>query len=193
MSTITTKKFRVSYPAVFKPQVNKLSGKEEYGVTALFEKGEDLSDLIKMCEAAMIKKWGRDKAAWPKNIRSPFRDQSDRAKTVEGKQVMPEGHVAGAIFISLKSKTRPGVVDENVQPILDETAFYSGCYARASVQAYAYEQAGNRGVSFGLRNIQKVADGEPLGGRTRPEDDFAPVEGASPAVGTVKNANELFG
>lgn len=189
MSTITTPKFRVSYPHVFKAQVNKLSGKEEYGVTALFEKGEDLSVLMKAAEDAMIKKWGKDKAQWPKNLKNPFRDQADRAKNVDGKQVMPEGYVEGAIFLNLKSKTRPGVVDQNVQAIIDETQFYSGCYARASVTAYAYDQAGNRGVAFGLRNIQKMADGETLGGSTRPEDDFAPVEGAK---GAVKSASELF-
>ena len=108
-------------------------------------------------------------------MKSPFRLQEERAKEVDGKRVLPAGHEEGAIFMNLRSTQRPGVVDQNVQDILDESQFYAGCIARASINAYAYDQKGNRGVAFGLANIQKVRDGEPLGNRTKPEQDFAPV------------------
>jgi len=175
MANIVTPKFRVSYPKVFKAEINKLSGKSEYGVVALFDKGADLSALREAIKAAIVEKWGPDASKHPKNLRNPLRDQADKAK--DG--IMPDGHVEGAYFLNLKSTQKPGVVDENVQPILDESQFYAGCYARASVSVYAYDQAGNRGVGIGLTNIQKVADGDPFSGRPKPEDSFKPVAGSA--------------
>lgn len=185
MASILTPKFRVSYPKVFKPEVNKLSGKTEYSVVALFDKDADLKVLKEAAKKAIEEKWGKDPAKHPKNLKSPFRDQAEKAKDVEGKRVLPAGHTEGAIFMNLKTTKRPGVVDEHVQSIIDESMFYAGCYARASVSCYAYDQAGNRGVSFGLTNIQKVADGEPFSGRPTAEAEFAPVSTA--------NTNDLFG
>lgn len=176
-----TPKFRVSFPTVFKPRLNKLNNQEEYGLVALFEKGEDLSGLKAAVIEACEKKWGPDKKKWPKNLRNPLRDQADKAKDIDGKQVLPPGHEEGAFFLNLKSKQRPQVVDQNVQDIIDQSDFYPGCYARASVQAYAYDHAGNRGVAFGLNNIQKVADGEPFGGKTNATDDFSAIAGAKGA------------
>jgi len=63
-------------------------------------------------------------------------------------------------------------VDKNVQPILDSTEVYSGCYGRASITFYPFNTNGNRGIACGLQNLQKLADGESLGGRSRAEDDF---------------------
>jgi len=191
MSKCLTPMFRVSYPNVFKPKRNDLSGKDEYSLVALFPKGADLSSLKKAAEEAGIKKWGENKAKWPKNLRSPFRDQGDRAKEDEatGKEFLPAGYEKGAVYMNLKSNERPGVVDSKVQDIIDESDFYAGCWARASVNAYAYEQKGNAGISFGLGNIQKVKEGDPLGGRTRATDDFAPIE----EVEAGSTASDLFG
>lgn len=194
MTTETNAKtpvFRVSYPHVFKPQLNDLNGQLEYSVVALFPKGADLTALKAAAHAAVVKKWGADKGKWPQNLKSPFRDQNERAKDVDGKQVLPAGYEAGAVFLTLKSKQKPGVVDQQVNDIVDETEFYAGCYAKASVNAYAYDQKGNRGVAFGLGNLQKVKDGESLGGRTRPEDDFSAVEGEA-AAGGDGSASSLF-
>ena len=178
MSNVMTPNFRASYPKLFKAEVNKLSGKQEYSVVALFKKGEDLSALKKAAEACIIEKLGADKSKWPKNLRSPFRDQADKMKDGE----MPEGHEEGAIFMNLKTQQKPGVVDQNVQPMLDESELYAGCVCRATVRPYYYDQAGNRGVAFGLQNVQKVADGEPLGGsRASATAEFAPVEGVEEA------------
>lgn len=175
MSTVTPE-FRVSYPSVFAARFNALSKKEEYSVVALFPKGADLSKLKKAAQEALIEKFGADSTKWPKNLRTPFRDQSERAKEVDGKMVMPNGYEEGAIFINIKGKQKPAVVDQKLQPIIDESEFYAGCYALASVSVYAYDFAGNTGVAFGLGNIQKSKDGEPLGGRTTPEMDFAPID-----------------
>jgi hypothetical protein len=191
MANINTPVFRVSYPNVFKARRNDLNGKDEFSVVALFEKGADLTALKKAAQEAIIAKWGPDQAKWPKNLRSPFRDQAERAKDVDGKRILPAGHVEGAIFLNLKSSQRPGVVDQNVQDIIDESQFYAGCFARASVNAYAYDQKGNRGVSFGLGNIQKVRDGEPLGNRAKPEQDFAPIAVDNTAASTG-SATDIF-
>jgi hypothetical protein len=41
-----------------------------------------------------------------------------------------------------------------------------------SLNAFPYNTQGNKGVSFGLNHVQKIADGEFLGGRSKAEDDF---------------------
>jgi hypothetical protein len=182
-----TPKFRVSYPNVFKAKRNELSGKDEYSLVALFPKGADLSALKKAAEFALTQKWGTDKKKWPSNLKTPFRDQAEKAKTLDdGTRVLPDGHEAGAIFMNLKSSQKPGLVDQNREDIIDSSQFYAGCYARATVNAYAYDQAGNRGVSFGLNNLQKMAEGEPFSGRTKAQDDFAAVE-------TGNTGADLFG
>jgi hypothetical protein len=71
---------------------------------------------------------------------------------------------------------RPGIVDANLQEIISEDDFYSGCYARATLTAFAYDKLGNKGVAFGLQNIQKLKDGEHLSGRKNAESDFEAVE-----------------
>lgn len=178
MSNVITPKFRASFPQLFKAKKNDLNGRDEYSVVALFDKGQDLSTLKAAATEALEKKWGKDKSKWPQNLRSPFRDQGERAKDMDGKKVLPAGYEEGAIFVTLKSEQRPGVVDANVQDIIDESQIYAGCILRATVRAYAYDNKGNRGVSFGLGNVQKCGDGPPLGGRSRPQDDFSPIEGA---------------
>ena len=78
-----------------------------------------------------------------------------------------------AYFINANSTTAPQIVDRSVQSILDRSEVYSGCYARVSINFYAFNSNGNRGIACGLGNIQKVRDGEPLGGKTSAADDFA--------------------
>ena len=79
----------------------------------------------------------------------------------------------GSYFVNANSTTAPQIVDKAVQPILDRTEVYSGCYARVSINFYAFNTNGNKGIACGLGNIQKVRDGEPLSGRTSAADDFA--------------------
>ena len=65
------------------------------------------------------------------------------------------------------------MVDADRQQIIDTSEVYSGVYGRASINFYAFNTNGNRGIACGLNNLQKIRDGEPLGGKARPEDDFA--------------------
>ena len=76
-------------------------------------------------------------------------------------------------FINANSGTAPGIVDADRQPILDRSEMYSGVKGRASINLYAYNVNGNRGIACGLNNLQKISDGTPLGGKSRAEDDFA--------------------
>ena len=80
---------------------------------------------------------------------------------------------ANAYFVNANSATAPGIVDADRQPILDRSEVYSGVYGRASINFYAFNSNGNKGIACGLNNLQKIRDGEPLGGKSRPEDDFA--------------------
>jgi len=191
-TTALTPEFRLSYPHLFEPKENTLSGKMEYSVTALFPKGADLSALIAAAKAATEAKWGADPKRWPKNLRPPFRKQEERAKQDEnGNETLPDGYEAGAIFINLKcTKVAPKIVDRKVKPITDDSLVYAGCYGIASVNAYAYDQAGNKGVAFGLNGIQITRDGESLSGRPAVESSFKPLEDEAP---DTAGAEAFFG
>lgn len=80
---------------------------------------------------------------------------------------------ANSYFVNANSGTAPGIVDADRQPIIDHSEVYSGVYGRASINFYAFNSNGNKGIACGLNNLQKMRDGEPLGGKSRAEDDFA--------------------
>lgn len=80
---------------------------------------------------------------------------------------------ADSYFINANSASAPGIVDADRQPILERSEVYSGVYGRASINFYAFNSNGNKEIACGLNNLQKIADGEPLGGKSRAEDDFA--------------------
>ena len=100
----------------------------------------------------------------PANLKLPLRDGDIERPDDEAYK--------DCYFINCNSKDKPQIVNKNVQPILDRNEVYSGCYARVSISLYPFNTNGNKGIACGLGNIQKIADGEPLGGRTRAEDDF---------------------
>ena len=117
-------------------------------------------------EAGKVSKW---KGKEPKNLDMPLRDG-------EEKENDDDGIYAGHFYVNAKSSTRPGVVDKNKAPIVDEDDIYSGVWAIMSVTFYAYDVNGNKGVACGLNNVMKCKDGERLGGRSSAESDFADVE-----------------
>ena len=80
---------------------------------------------------------------------------------------------ANAYFINANSGTAPGIVDADRNIIINRSEVYSGVYGRASINFYAFNSNGNKGIACGLNNLQKVRDGEPLGGKSRAEDDFS--------------------
>jgi len=168
---VTTGKFRVSYAQVFTPRAIEEGQEPKYSLTMLFDKDDPALDpLKKAAKDAAHAKWG-DKV--PKNIRNPFRD---------GDEDSDQEAYKDKIFIRVSSKSKPGLVDKDRNAILEAEDFYSGCYARATVNSFAYDTAGNKGVSFGLNNIQKLADGERLDNRTAAEDDFDDYTGSTKAA-----------
>lgn len=189
---IYTPKFRVSYANVFEAKKNELNGEMEYSVVCLFKKDENLDVLKAAALEAVQKKWGTNEAAWP-NIRKAFRDQSElwTKKNEKGELIPTPGTEKGAFFIRLKSKQKPGVLNQQAKPILDESQFYSGCWAHATVTCYAYDAKGNKGYAFGLQNIQKLEEGEPLSGRAKAEDEFQAIEGVAENNGPV-TASSIF-
>lgn len=78
-----------------------------------------------------------------------------------------------AYFVNANSATAPGIVDADRQQIIDRSEVYSGVYGRASINFYAFNSNGNKGIACGLNNLQKTRDGEPLGGKASAESDFA--------------------
>ena len=83
---------------------------------------------------------------------------------------------AGAYFVNANATSAPGIVDADRNPILTRSEVYSGVYGRASITFYAFNSSGNRGIACGLNNLQKIRDGEPLGGKASAESDFATDE-----------------
>jgi hypothetical protein len=159
-----TPEFRVSYPAVFRAK--SYEGNEaKYSVTMLFKKNVDLSALKRAAHNAAIEKFG-PKEKWPKGLRMPFRNGDEKEQ---------QGF-KGTIYVGASSKNKPGLIDRLKEPIINEEDFYPGCYARAEIIAFAYDNKGNRGVSFALQNLQKLRDGENLSGRKKAEDVFDAVE-----------------
>jgi len=103
-----------------------------------------------------------------KAIKTPLRD---------GDLERPDDEAyADSYFINANSSTAPGIVDADRQPILERSEVYSGVYGRASINLYAFNSNGNKGIACGLNNLQKIRDGEPLGGKSRAEDDFADLD-----------------
>lgn len=163
---ITGKETRLSYFNGWEPKsIN--GGPEKYSVCLLIPKDDNttLDAIEKAIEAAIeegIAKFGGkkpNKAA----IKLPLRDGD-----VEREDEAYKGHY----FINANSTTPPQIVDSSVKPILDRSEVYSGCYARVSINFYAFNKNGNKGVACGLGNIQKIKDGEMLGGKSLAVDDF---------------------
>ena len=164
---ITTPKFRVSFPSVFEPHAAIEGGPLRYSISMIFDKATDLTEMKSACLQAIKAKWGEDKNKWPSDLRKPFRKGSEKTLA---------GYDDDTVFVRASSEYRPGVLNEYKEPMARAEDLYAGCYARASLNAYAYDKAGNKGVTFGLNNIIKVADGDRLDSRVTAEEDFANVE-----------------
>lgn len=169
MSTtkVVTGKVRFSYAHVWEPVAINEDQKKKYSVSILVPKTEKktLSRLEEAVQAALEEGKGKFGGKTPKNWKHPLRD---------GDEERPEDeNYAGMMFFNANSDRAPGIVDANLDPIIDKDELYSGCYGRASVNFYAFNTSGNKGVACGLNNLQKLEDGERLGGTvSSPEDDF---------------------
>lgn len=156
---------RFSYLHCWEPDsVN--GGDPKYSVSAIIPKSDTktvnaIKAAIEQAKKDSVSKWG---GKVPANLKLPLRD---------GDIDRPDDEAyAGCYFFNANSRQAPQVVDSKVQPILDQSEVYSGCYGKISVTFYGYNSNGNRGIAAGLGNIQKLKDGASLGGRTSAADDF---------------------
>lgn len=171
---LTTPVFRASFANVFKPRVPFEGQEAVYSIEPLFskkgfhgkgatdadKKSGDMKWLKEAIKQVADAKWGAGK--WPKNFKSPIKDGDE--KELDG--------YPGNWFLTVKSKNKPGVVDRQLNEIIDPADFYSGCWARATVTVKWYSTAGNNGVAVYLQNIQKFDDGEAFSGKKNAKDDF---------------------
>lgn len=168
---ITGPKTRWSYANVWEPKsIN--GGTPKFSVSLIIPKSDTktVAAIQKAIQAAYeegkSKLKGNSKSVPALSvIKTPLRDGDTERPDDEAYK--------DSYFINANSSTAPGIVDAARNPIIERSEVYSGVYGRASINLYAFNSNGNRGIACGLNNLQKIADGEPLGGRTRAEDDFA--------------------
>ena len=171
MKVITGKDTRWSYANVWEPKsIN--GGAPKYSVSLIIPKSDKATvEKIKAAiqaayEEGQAKRKGNGRTVPPLTaIKTPLRD---------GDTERPDDPAyAGSYFINANSATAPGIVDADCNPILTRSEVYSGVYGRASINFYAFNSNGNKGIACGLNNLQKIRDGEPLGGKSSAASDFS--------------------
>lgn len=174
---VITGEARLSYVHLFKPYSNDPNKEPKYSVTVLIPKSDIATkQRIDAAIQAAIQEGASSKwnGVRPPMVPTPIHD-GDGVRP-SGEPFAPE--CKGHWVFTASSKQQPQVVDLQVQPILNQTDVYSGMYARVSIMFFPYSANGKKGIGCGLGNVQKLRDGEPLGGRTNAADDFgaAPVQ-----------------
>ena len=167
---VVTGVVRLSYANIWQPKsIN--GGAEKYSCSIIIPKDDKATiDAINAAIDAAIKEGAHKfggKVPPRGALKLPLRD---------GDTERDDEAYRGDFFVNANSTTQPEVVDKHVRPIIDHSEIYSGVYARVSLSFYAFNSNGNRGVACGLGNIQKVCDGEPLGGRTSASAEFTTLE-----------------
>lgn len=167
---VVTNEIRASYAHVFTPSA--LEGNEpKYSMAVLIPKTD--TETIEAIEAAIAQATEEGKGKWngkvPPNLKTPLRD---------GDEERPDDEAyAGHYFFNATSKSKPGVVKKGAAGLMeiteDSDEFYSGAYAKVSVNFYAYNANGNRGIAAGLNNVLKTKDGDRLAGAASAMSDFA--------------------
>ena len=164
---VVTGKVRFSYASVFTP-VDKGDGKiPKYSVSIIIPKTdkETIAKVNKAFEEAKAASAAYFGGTVPKLLKGGLRD-GDLEKEDEA--------YAGSMFINANSAKKPGVVDSEMNAIIDADEFYSGCFGRAAIEFYPYNMEGSKGIACGLGNVQKLEDGERLGsGGVAAAVDFA--------------------
>ena len=164
-----TPKFRLSFPQLFEPKGFQ-GGKEKYSAVMLFDMDAINKDPKEKAKFKAMKEAMKESATqkWPKGLpkglKNPFRKGEEKEDI--------DGYGEGIVFVRASTEHQPGVVDDKGFDIMKASEVYAGCYAHATVNTFAYDTAGNRGIAFGLQNLQKLGEGEPFGNRSTPEQDF---------------------
>ncbi|MBS1776006.1 MAG: DUF2815 family protein [Bacteroidetes bacterium] len=164
---VITGQVRLSYCHIFEPSAIDEGADKKYSVSIIIPKSDTatVDKIKKAVEAAKEQgKTSKFGGKIPSNLKLPLRD---------GDVERPDDEAyTNSYFINATSKTKPGVVDKDLNPVMDQGDVYSGCYGRVSINFYPFNTSGNKGIACGLNNIQKLKDGEPLGGKASAEADF---------------------
>lgn len=188
---IRTPKAKMSFPALFTARKALQDGADpKFGVALLFPPGSDLTALKQAAQAAVKEEWPNGA---PANLKNPFL----KANEIVGEKGPTYGkEYEGWTLIRVNSKQKPGLVDHKGAEVSDEAQVYPGRWGRATVRAFCYNVNGNRGVTFGLQNVQLLDHDTPMaGGRTRPQEDFDSVEIAGNVgtnAGAAATGDDLF-
>ena len=168
---ITGPKIRWSYANVWEPKsIN--GGAPKYSVSLIIPKSD--TKTVTAVKNAIQAAYDEGQSKLKGNSKSVPALSAIKNPLRDGDAERPDDEAyKDSYFINANSATAPGIVDAARQPILERSEVYSGVYGRASINFYAFNSNGNKGIACGLNNLQKISDGEPLGGKTRAEDDFA--------------------
>lgn len=174
MKVITGPKTRWSYANVWEPKsIN--GGTPKYSVSLIIPKSD--TKTIAKIQAAIQAAYEEGQGKLKGNGRTVPALSVLKTPLRDGDTERPDDPAyADSYFINTNSSAAPGIVDVDRQPIIDRSEVYSGVYGRASINFYAFNSNGNKGIACGLNNLQKIKDGEALGGKSRAEDDFATKE-----------------
>ena len=163
---------RWSYANVWQPKAIEEGAKPKYSVSLIIPKSDTAT--IEKIKAAIQAAYEEGQSKLKGNGKSVPALSTLKTPLRDGDLERPDDEAyKNSYFINANSGTAPGIVDADRQPILDRSEMYSGVKGRASINLYAYNVNGNRGIACGLNNLQKISDGTPLGGKSRAEDDFA--------------------
>ena len=173
---IITPKARLAFPQLTTGKPNQ-RGKIKYGCTLLFDKKTtEMEALTAMAKAAMTEALGGKPK--PPGFKVGIKD-GDQPNSMGN---IPDGY-AGCWVVPCSTNRPVGMVDAQVQRVLDESVFYPGCFVVAQVNCFSYNTGTNQGVAFGIANIQFAGDGERLGGAAPdPSEAFTAVPGAAAAA-----------
>lgn len=171
---ITGVNTRWSYANVWEAKAME-GGKPKFSVSLIIPKSDTVT--VGKIKSAIEEAYREGQSKLKGNAKSVPALSTLRTPLRDGDLERPDDPAyANAYFVNANSSTAPGVVDANRNEIMDKSEVYSGCYGRASVNFYAFNANGNRGIACGLNNLQKLRDGEPLGGRASAESDFATAD-----------------
>lgn len=168
---ITGVNTRWSYVNAWEPKsIN--GGAPKYSVSLIIPKSD--TKTLEKIRAAIQAAYEEGQSKLKGNGRSVPALSALKTPLRDGDAERPDDEAyANSYFVNANSGTAPGIVDADRNPILERSEVYSGVYGRASINFYAFNSNGNKGIACGLNNLQKIRDGEPLGGKSRAEDDFA--------------------
>ena len=171
---ITGVNTRWSYVNAWEPKsIN--GGAPKYSVSLIIPKSD--TTTLEKIRAAIQAAYEEGQSKLKGNGRSVPALSALKTPLRDGDAERPDDEAyANSYFVNANSGTAPGIVDADRNPILERSEVYSGVYGRASINFYAFNSNGNKGIACGLNNLQKIRDGEPLGGKSRAEDDFAEAD-----------------